>query len=195
MRADILAPVGLWINSSFRFSVIIRVCKNECRSFKIIRLREGERTDRQTGGSREPSGPESKWKIACSSALIFVWIDARGARKPQSVRYDTTGRTYLRLFENVIFSWGFPSCLLSSLCVLLSRCHYHFPRRRIAIMLILTTRFIAPFRSSASMRRMKLRKNDGKSFRLRTTLPPSITLSLILYLRSPSLPSFFDGHT
>lgn len=33
-------------------------------------------------------------------------------------------------------------------------------------MLILTTRFIAPFRSSASMRRMKLRKNDGKSFRL-----------------------------
>lgn len=30
-----------------------------------------------------------KWKIALSSTLIFVWIDARGARKPQSVPYDT----------------------------------------------------------------------------------------------------------
>jgi len=156
----------------------------------------GWEDSRQTGGSREPSGPESKWKIACSSALIFVWIDARGTRKPQSVRYDTTGRELPAVVRKRNFLVGFPPAFYSlSLCVPLSRCHYHFPRRRIAIMLILTTRFIAPFRSSASMRRMKLRKNDGKSFRLRTTLSPLITLSLIPYLRSTSRPSFFDGHT
>lgn len=56
-----------------------------------------------------------------------------------------------------------------------------FSSRRIAIMLILTTRFIAPFRSGASMRRTRLKKNDGKSFRLRFTLrphsyPPPISL-------------------
>lgn len=66
----------------------------------------------------------------------------------------------------------------ASLSVLLSRQSspspgvITFSSRRIAIMLILTTRFIAPFRSGASMRRTRLRKNDGKSFRLRFTFRP-----------------------
>lgn len=196
MRADILAPVGLWINSSFRFSVIIRVCKNEpwLQNYSV-------------DGFERVRGQSTNWRFAWTirrrikmENCLFVGINPcldRRTRRTQAAIGTIWyyWEDYLRLFENVIFSSGFLLPSILSLCVPLSRCHYHFPRRRIAIMLILTTRFIAPFRSSASMRRMKLRKNDGKSFRLRTTLSPSITLSLIPYLRSTSRPSFFDGHT
>lgn len=83
-----------------------------------------------------------------------------------------------RSFENVILSSGIrfssssPPPPLFRANRPLSRLALSFSSRRIAIMLILTMRFIASFRSGASMKRTRLRKNDGKSFRLRFTLLP-----------------------
>lgn len=138
----------------------------------------------------------------CFFADINLRLDRRTRHASRNRYYMILGELPGRSFGNVILSFGirFPSALLSRqtspFALPLS-----FSSRRIAIMLILTTKFIAPFRSGASMRWTWLRKNDGKSFRfhsyLRFTLSP-FDHTHIPRICSASLyttPTFFGRHS
>lgn len=110
----------------------------------------------------------------CSFTDINLRLDRRTRHTQAAIGSIWSWEVYRgRSFGNVILPFGIrlPSTFLphqtSPFALPLS-----FSSRRIAIMLILTTRFIAAFRSGASMRWMRLRKNDGKSFRLRFILSP-----------------------
>lgn len=166
VHSDIRSSVALRINSGFRFSAIIRICKNKISWFQnylrtTLAVCEGTW---QTGDSRKSIRSTTKIEN-CSFTDINLRLDRRIRHTQAAIgtiwfcegyRDDRKRNSLVRL----------PSLANHPLSPL------SFSSRRIAIMLILTMRFIASFRSRASMRRTKLRKNDGKSFRLRFTLSP-----------------------